>query len=452
MKKITDQVKQLLHISFPLVVAKINIPIRGIIITWLFSRLGTEATAAGTLSYALFIAMLTFFFRILLSSVGVSVAYAVGSNNKQEITRVVQNGLWLGILLSIPTMIILYNATYLLLALGQTREVAIYAGEFTRGIAWVFIPCTIIANAYSLFINLKKTVIPVFYGFSGLLITTTVAYLLVFGKLGFPDMGIAGIGWGMAIAYWSQAIALIVHICIGKLTKEYAIFKKFTWLNRDYLKSLWKLGWPVGLKANIEVLFFFVVAIVLGKSYSHELGVYQIILQFFTLAICLSSGIGIGAETLIGQAISAKNTLAIRPSCYSGIVLMLGFTVILSSISTLFLKPIALIFFQKNSSQYLLFIHIFSLVIVVQFFAGLRKIMTNIFVAFKDSFFPLIVEIIGLWVISLPLGYLIGVMAGYGLEGFLIGLIIGLSTSVAILILRFHEKLNKMITTSRDFA
>lgn len=138
MKSVIVQIKQLALLSTPLLVAKIGVPIRGLIVTWIFAQLGTQALAAGALTFSLLMAIITFFLGVLMSSVGVSVAYAMGANDKQEVTQALQQGLWLGVLLSIPAMVILYNAAPILLLLGQNKEVVALAAQFAHGLAWLF--------------------------------------------------------------------------------------------------------------------------------------------------------------------------------------------------------------------------------------------------------------------------------------------------------------------------
>ena len=445
MKIIIEKIKHLAFLTGPILVAKIGVPLRGVIVTWILSLLGTQALAAGTLAYTLLITLLTFFLGVLLSSVGVYVSYSTGANNKNEVAIVIQQGLWLGTLLSIPGMLLLYNATPILLLLGQDKEIAILAAQLSRGLAWVFIPYTVVVNTYKLFTNLKMTYIPMMYSLLSLVLTIVCSYVLSFGNFGFPQMGISGIGIGIAIAYWVQAFVILLHVHFGKSTKEYKIFKNIPGPKFNYLHKLWKIGWPVGLKYNIEFLLFFVIAVIIGAMDNKDLSVYQVVLQFFMLSSCLASGVGLGAETLVGQAIGGNQQSSIKPSCYAGIILSIMYVTISAITIFIFRDKVSQIFFPQGTYDFDLLISLLGLVIIFQFLDSIRKVVTDILVVFKDSRFPLTAEIVGFWIISLPLGYLIGINKDLGVRGFLIALLIGVSLSLATMLLRLHKQLNQYL-------
>lgn len=323
------------------------------------------------------------------------------------------------------------------------KTIVVLAVQFSQGLAWIFIPHTVLVNAYRLFTNLKKTHIPMLYSYGGLFVTVFVSYALALGKWGLPDMGIAGVGWGMAIAYWFQAIIILLHLHFGRLTKTYALFSRFTWPKRQDLHSLWKIGWPMGSKHTVEYFLYFVIGIIIGMKSHQSLAVYQIILQFFMLSSCLSSGVGLGAETLVGQAIGGKRHIEVKPACYAGLLLAMFYIGIVVIVILIFPQGLAHFFFAKWSVDFLLLIQVLKWVVIFQMLDGIRKVITAILVTFKDARFPLMSELIGLWVIGLPVAYLLGVTYGEMLTGLLIGLIIGLSVSVIIMGFQFQYKINK---------
>lgn len=449
-KPITKHLKELLPLSAPLLVAKLGVPVRGLAITWIFIKLSPQALAAGALAYSLLIAMLTFFLGVLMSSVGVSVAYATGANDTVAVTKILYHGFWLGMLLAIPGMILLYNVSPILLFLGQDKTIVALAAQFSQGLAWIFIPYTVLVNAYKLFTNLKKTHIPMFYSFGGLFVTVLFSYALALGKWGLPAMGIAGVGWGMAIAYWFQAIFILVHLYFGRFTKTYALFSRLTWPKKESLYSLWKIGWPVGLKYNIEFSLFFVMAVLIGAKSHQALAVYQVILQFFMLSSCLSSGIGLGTETILGQAIGGERYTEIKPACYAGLLLTTLYIAIVAVVILMFPQWIAHFFFVTGSVTFVLFIQSIVWVVLFQFLDSFRKVMTAILVTFKDSRFPLMSELIGLWVIGLPTAYLLGVTYSAILTGVLTGLIIGVFVSVVAMGFRMQYQINGFVKTAYE--
>lgn len=439
------QIKQLVRLSSPTLIAKINLVIRGVAVTWIFAELGEQALAAGALGYSLLIATVTFLLGVITSSVGVLISYAIGAKDNAEITTVLQQGLWLGVLLSIPCILLFYNVTPILFLFGQEKEIAILAGQFAQSLAWIFIPYTVITNLTKLFANLKKTHITMLYSFFGLGVTIAVSYLLALGKLGLPNMGIAGIGWGITIAYWLQAMILIFHVSFGENTKHYYLFFPFFMPNRDCLKSMWAIGWPLGFKYNIKYSLFFVLAVIIGALDEKDLAVYQVMLQFFVLSSCFAGSVGLGTGVLTGQAIGGKQTLLVTSSCYVGLLLILSYMGIVASIIIIFDTKIVSLFFNEGTPDFQLLTNILIWIILFQLLDSFDKVIASILIAFKDPHFSLIVETLGLWLISLPLGYFLGIYKGIGLSGFLIALIVGIFLSSIAMVIRFQFKLKAVV-------
>jgi MATE family multidrug resistance protein len=297
-----QQAKRIITLSSPLLVTKLSIPLRGFAVSWIFATIGTQTLAAGTLGYSLLIASVTFFLGVLMSSVGVAVAYAMGANDNTTVTQIVQQGMWLGAFLSVFGMLLFYHATSFFLYFGQDPLIATLAGRFARGLAWVFLPYCIIVCTSKLLTNLNKTRIVMIYSAIALVVTVLMSYVLAFGKCGFPVLGIAGVGWGIAIAYWLQASLVALHVTLNYATKSYQVFTSFAWPDWRSQKKLWQIGLPIGLKHTAEFGLFFIISLILGAVAVHtQLAVYQITLQFFMLSSCLSSAVIIGfSSTRVG--------------------------------------------------------------------------------------------------------------------------------------------------------
>lgn len=440
-RSVFEQTQQLWCLSTPLVLAKVNIPLRGLAMTWIFAQLGEEVLHAGALVFALFFTVVTFLLGTLMSSVGVTMAYAIGADDKPEVTRIFQSGLLLGMLLSLPAMLMFYYAPTFFLLLGQNEALVSQAESLTRVFIWVILPYTWTVNFHKLFINLKKSPVSFMYSLLGLGFTVIASYCLAFGKMGLPALGMAGVGWGMVLAYWLQTLAFVLHSKLSKITQQYNLFYFTRFDYRPYLKKLWVIGWPVGLKYNMQFFLFFIIALIIGRLEHQSLAVYQVVLQLFMIASSLASGVGLGAEALIGQAIGGKQKITIRSACYASVLLALSYVAMVAAICLCFPTWIASFFFIQDSHNFTLLLQVLSAVMLFQLLDGIRQIVADVLVTFKDSTFPLLAELVGFWMVSLPLSYLFAIFAQPVLHSFLYGLIFGMLICITIVLLRFRRKL-----------
>jgi multidrug resistance protein, MATE family len=184
-----------------LVLARLNLPVRGFILTWILGQCGPSTLAAGALSLGLFFLVITFFTGTVMSSVGILSARAMGRKDHQAVTEVIQQGMWAGLLLCIPSMLLFYGAPYAFQWLGQQPAIMKEATPLLHWLAWTFIPYVFIFNAYKLMVHLKKPRFPLIYTCYGMMAACITSYVLALGKLGLPALGSSGVGIGMVVAF-----------------------------------------------------------------------------------------------------------------------------------------------------------------------------------------------------------------------------------------------------------
>ena len=96
--------------------------------TLFLAKLGSDILAAGALASYLTGTIMVITYGIL-SSINVLVAHQHGANNKQGISWIVRDGLWLALLLVIPTFILLWNISPIFLLLGQNLVLTQYVSD-----------------------------------------------------------------------------------------------------------------------------------------------------------------------------------------------------------------------------------------------------------------------------------------------------------------------------------
>ena len=425
----------------PLVIAKCAVPTRGIIMTLVIAQLGALPLAGSALGFTLYMSAISFLMGVLLPSVGVSIAYAIGANAHDKVRDIIQHGWLLGFLLSVPLALLFYYSEPLLLLLGQQKIIAHQAQQFLRGLAWSFFPAVVLVANYKLFINVNKAHIPMLYVLSGLLLTAVNIYALGLGKFGLPHLGIFGVGLALSISSWLSAFIVSIHISFAESTKGYQVFSRFLSFDIKRITDLWRIGWPVGLRNNAESMLYFVIASIVGIYSHNDLPVLQVLLQFFALTTSLSAGVGYGAEALIAQILGAKRFHDVRIASYASIVFALLLTSIVVFILLLFPHWVAHFFFPLGSHPFVLLVSMFGIVAVFQLIDACREMLSDILVTFKDSRFPLFSGILSFWLIGLPIGFSYGLYSEHvGIRSLFIGLLIGLVVNFLLLLKRFKTR------------
>jgi MATE family multidrug resistance protein len=134
-------------------------------------------------------------FTGIVSAVSPLAAQAYGSKNQKKVGTIARLGLGISLILAIPIALLFYNGGSLLLLLGQDANTAALAQTYLRAIALGFIPALGFAVLKSFLSALLQPRLVMVTVVLGTLLNIAANYVLMFGKLGFPAMGLAGIGW-----------------------------------------------------------------------------------------------------------------------------------------------------------------------------------------------------------------------------------------------------------------
>ena len=229
---ILSEAKACLHLAIPLAAAQLAQAATNFFDTLMMGWLGTETLAAGALgaiSFSTFLLITTG----IISVVGALVAVAFGSGEIDRVSRLACQGLWLSTALSIPVMILLWYSGSILMLMGQEPSNVILAETYLRSIVWGFPAAMGFAVLKNVVSALNQPHSVTIITVSGVLLNVVGNYVLMFGKFGFPALGLAGIGWASTISFWVTFAAAVGFIFINhklivfRLNKYLIIFLIF---------------------------------------------------------------------------------------------------------------------------------------------------------------------------------------------------------------------------------
>ena len=138
--------------------------------------------------------------------------------------------------------------------------------------------------------------------FLGVFINIPLDYLLIFGHLGFPQMGIKGAAIATVAAWGVNVVCLVALIFTKANNHRYGVFKSFSF-NRDIFFRLMRFGVPGSLQFTMDILAFTLFILLVGRIGLSELAATNIVLSINALAFMPSSGVSQGMSVLVGQAL-----------------------------------------------------------------------------------------------------------------------------------------------------
>ena len=407
--------------------------------TLFLAHLGADILAAGALVSWLFGTLVVIIYGTL-SSINVLVSHQYGAKDYRGIALVTRDGLWLTLLLSIPTFILCWNTAPIFLAFGQTPEIVLLANAYFHALAWGVLPDFLLIALFEFIMGLGYARTIMVITLLSVPITLFFSYAFIFGAFGMPRMGIAGAGWGMSISYWLTLFILLAYIAINKDYRRYFQFL-FYFRTPSFLWDLLRIGVPTGVMYSIEVAFFFALTLVLGSMGSQLLVANQITLQYLNVMIAIIFSISQAITVRMGHLLGSGQIVAAKRVNATGLLLSGGLMGLVAIFYIFF--PDALIqmdfdVHDPQNAQIVLYAkQLFGICALFQIVEALRISLFGSLRGLKDTHFPLLISTLSYWVIALPGGYILATRYHMGGAGLWWGMLVGASIAVPLLYLRF---------------
>jgi len=225
-KKMMEQdLQPLLKLAIPLMLTALVGTCIGFFQVVFLSHLSHEAMAAGALVSWLFGVFIVIIYGIL-SAINVLISHQHGAHDHHGISRVVRDGLLLSIVLTIPAIFLFWNMASVFLLFGQDPSIVRLATPYLHALVWGLLPMFIVTTLIELLIGLGHTRQVMLITILSVIFTLLFSFLLIFGKGGFPALGVAGAGWGTSINYWITAVILSIYF---GATPRYHIYFSHIW-------------------------------------------------------------------------------------------------------------------------------------------------------------------------------------------------------------------------------
>ncbi|MES2217524.1 MAG: MATE family efflux transporter [Pseudomonadota bacterium] len=439
------EINKLFKLLIPLVLTGFIESSVGFFSTLFLAHLGTKELAAGAVVQWIFFTLMVILWGTL-TSISVLISQKHGMKDEKGIVQVLFDGLVLSILMVVPAYIILKNIVPLLLFIGQDATMVVYARDYLHGLSWALLPDFVGLMLLQFLIGLGHTRTTLIFSLMWVPLNIFFNYGLIFGKFGFPALGMGGIGWGTALAYWVSTLLLIVYMVVNQNYRRY--FKALILLRETrYLKELCQIGLPMGMMYCIEIAFFLVLTLLMGRISSEELAANQIALQFMGQTSIMTFSIAQAVTVRMGHALGANHPAQAERAAYIGIGFALSFMFVVAMCYWIIPeKLIALdlnIHLPQNTVIVGYAVKMLMLCGVFEMLEAVRFILFGALRGLKDTRYTLLVSIISFWVVSLPLGYLLANQFNLGGQGLWLGTLVGATVGITMLVFRFRVKMRQ---------
>lgn len=320
--------KYMLKLAAPMVVTTISFTVMQFVDRFMVSRLGTEALAA--ILPAQFVSFVPTSFAIgAITILNTFVSQSLGRGAKKDCSNYFWQVIYLGFIYFIAVLALMWpTAPWIFRTMGQPATVANLEVIYFRIMLYAHLLAIINYAGSQFFMGVHQPIIIMYASLSGQVVNVAANYVLIYGKLGFPAMGIAGAGWGTFIGI---TIAAVVNMAVFLSSSINTTFKSRRTLRIDFSKiyDLLKIGLPAGFGLMIDVAIWGVImSALVGKVNGQEsLAATSAVLSYTSLSIMPVVGMATALTAAVGKTIGQdrKNLAAKQTSvCFRVALIYMG--------------------------------------------------------------------------------------------------------------------------------
>jgi MATE family multidrug resistance protein len=269
-------------------------------------------------------------------------------------------------------------------------------------------------------------------------------WFLVFGKFGFPAMGIFGSGLATAIASGLMFAGLAVVVSVDRRFRRYHLFGRFWRADWPRFRALARLGLPIAGILAFEVTIFNAAALLMGLIDAASLAAHAIAIQIASISFMVPLGLNQAATVRVGLAHGAGNREGVSRAGWTAYVIGVSFMAVMAFIMITWPKVLISAFVDMgdpaNAAVIGLAVSFLAFAGLFQIFDGAQAVAAGMLRGLHDTKVPMYLALIGYWGVGLPLGALLAFRFGFAGNGIWIGLSTGLAVVAVFLLIRWLRR------------
>ena len=424
---IKDKIILFLKIFFPILIYQFANYSASFVDTTMTGQYNTLDLAGVSIATSLWNPFFTFLTGIVSALVPI-IGHHLGQGKKKEVSSDFYQFLYLALALSIVLFVLVFFlAPIVLQFMGLEVAVSSVAIRYLWLLAIGIIPLLLFSVIRSLLDTLGLTKLSMYLMLLLLPLNSGFNYLLIYGALGFPELGGAGAGLGTSLAYWALLLISVLVLLKHKKLKEYQLQRPMP-LQIKKIKEAIYLGLPIGGTVFAEVAIFSVVGLIMAKFSSLIIASHQSAMNFSNLMYAFPMSISTAMAIVISYEVGAKRLDDAKQYIHIGRLTAMVFAVLTLSFLYVFRENVASLYghdpeFIQLTASFMTYSLFFQL--ADTFAAPLQGILRG----YKDTVIPFYLGLLGYWGVAIPLGLFLDYSTNLDAYSYWIGLIVSLVVS-----------------------
>lgn len=436
--RLGGEVRALLRLAIPVVLSELAWMLMSVVDTIMVGRIGPEAIGAVGLSSGLYYVPTLFAVGLLLG-LDTLVSQAYGRRDEQDCRLWLTQGLYIALAMSLPAMALVGSAPLFLPGWHTNPAVAAQAVGYLRILNWGT-PFLLVYAAFRRYLQGVGVVKPVTFALvTANLVNLAGNWALIYGRLGFPAMGVRGSAISTVLARVYMAAFLIAVAVWHERRRGFSFFAHWHPPDRLRIQRIFGLGGPAATQMVFEIGAFSAATVFAARLSQQALAAHMIALNCASVTYMVPLGISAAAAVAVGHAIGAGDHARARRAGWLSVGLAGGFMAMMAALLVALPHPIVHIY-SLDPKVVAIGAPLLGLAAAFQIFDGVQTAATGALRGLGHTKAPMILNMFGYWLFGLPLGYYLCFGRGLGVFGVWLGLTVALILIASLIVLEWKKE------------
>jgi len=427
----------MITLAVPVVLSELGWMAQGVVDNIMVGKLGPAAIGAVALGNAVYYTPSLFGIGLLLG-LDTLVSQAYGRKDHDDCHRWLAQGVYLACIVTPPLMVLIAALSYGFTRFGVIPEVAVLSGGYLRILNWGTLPLLLYGGTRRYLQGVGQVrVITATYVLANLL-NWFGNWVLIYGKFGMPALGVNGSAISTCISRIAMAAALLGFAWRYERKRGHPLFRHWAGPQLDRLRKLIRIGAPAAGQIVLEVGAWNLSTFAAGYLTPVALATHAIALNYASVSYMVPLGVSAAAAVSVGHAIGAGDPARARRAGWLALALGTGF--MLMAAVAFWVAPKSLISLYTRDPRVLAVgPSLLWIAAAFQIFDGIQTVCTGALRGLGETRVPMFANLVGYWVLGLPLGFILCFVLKWGIYGMWIGLTLALIIISMTLLLRWRK-------------
>jgi len=432
---------RLLKLAAPLVLTQAGQMSVHLIDNAMVGHYGTADLAAASFANSIYIVVMILGIGVFMGITPL-IGHARGARNDIQAAATLKSGFVLSAFLIPALTLVSWSIVWIMPALGQTDEVVSLAVPYYKTLVVALVPFLLFTLLKQIGEGLGNTFAAMAATIAANLLNVFLNYVLIFGKLGFPELGLLGAGYATLISRTVMPLVLYFGFMAIKSVRRYFSLMRTVRSTLHAIARIVKIGLPIAMQMVLEISAFSGSAIMMGWLGNVPLASHQIAIGLAGFTFMIANGVAMATTIRVSFQLGRRDFKSMERVGYSAVHLVLVFMG-LCGIGLLFFRNHLPLIFTPDTEVIVQAASLLVVAALFQLFDGLQVVCLGILRGFADVKIPMFIAGISYVIIGLSISYICAFTLQLGPEGIWYGLMAGLISAGCLLAIRIRKKIRR---------